>query len=142
MNSDLCNYSLVSDNKTENEKIFVVHRVNDDLNCSEALSESKLSNNNGELENFSKELLENDFLQIITPTKQQKECKELQKFMFGGHHRKISSIAPIITQTDKYKDEYDLSQEEMIENFISWKKHFELNSDDMQGNFKAADSFR
>jgi len=41
------------------------------------------------------------------------------------HHRHISSIIPIITETSKYRDEYDLSQEELVENFISWKKNFE-----------------
>ena len=52
--------------------------------------------------------------------------EKLEHHIVGKHHRKISSIAPVITQTSKYKDEYDLSQEEMIENFISWKKHFEI----------------
>lgn len=43
------------------------------------------------------------------------------KFITIEHHRQISSINPIITETNKYRDEYDLSQEEFIENFITWK---------------------
>lgn len=48
------------------------------------------------------------------------------------HHRQISSIIPIITETSKYRDEYDLSQEELVENFISWKKHFEDDVRELQ----------
>ncbi|CAI2381483.1 unnamed protein product [Moneuplotes crassus] len=43
------------------------------------------------------------------------------------HHRHISSISPLITETSKYRDEYDLSQEELIQNFISWKTNFETD---------------
>jgi hypothetical protein len=48
------------------------------------------------------------------------------------HHRQISSIIPIITETSKYRDEYDLSQEDLVENFISWKKHFEDDVRELQ----------
>lgn len=47
------------------------------------------------------------------------------------HHRQISSINPIITEINKYRDEYDLSQEELVENFISWKQHFDFDTKDL-----------
>lgn len=73
------------------------------------------------------------------PEDQDQSCgKELNELFSANrqtstkkHHRKISSIAPLITETSKYRDEYDLSQEELIQNFISWKKNFDTDVKEM-----------
>jgi len=48
------------------------------------------------------------------------------------HHRKISSINPVITEATKYRDEYDLSQEDLIENYVFWKKHFDFDTKEVK----------
>ena len=135
LNSDIYEFSIASDCKSENDKVFVVHKVNDDLFCSEGLqSDSKISEAFGANELHIEDGFDtNNFIDVLSPNVGKGVDKELKNNYFRGHHRKISSIAPLITQTDKYKDEYDMSQEDMIKNYISWKKNFGMDLDDTKG---------